>query len=578
MRNENLRWIGILIVLLTIGGMVGLSGCISEKKEKDSDGDGIPDSEDKYPGEDDHLYLDDDGDGVLNKNDKYPGRNDTMFGGTFIRWSAEPSTLDPVMSTDAASHEIITKLFDALVQYKPGTTEIEPGLAKSWDVTPDALEYTFYLRSGVKFHNGREMTADDVKYSFDRLMDPATGSPRIGFAEDIESVTVVNKTVVKIRTKYAFIPFLSKIAYTCFMIVPKEEVEKWGDKFAQHPVGTGPFKFVKWDAGSMVVIEANDDYWGGRPYIDRYEYRVYEDDEVIWQAFKAGEISFAGVPSAHWEEFQADANLVKYSKTYAELSTFWLVFNCEKWPFKEKAIRNAVCCALQKKELLDTVFKGRYMEARGPLPPTIWGFDQTLYDSYKYNYDPAKAKQILDAAGIVDTDGDGIREYEGKPLKIEYSSYISASWQTASQTHLANLREIGIEATYVQYEFPTLIGMQDEGNFTLLTLGWGTDYPDPENYMILWESKNIPDPNGCRWRNAEFDDLAMRAKKEIDVSKRLDLYKQMTAILMEENPHWWYFYRRQTRVWQPWVHGIVMGAQGFENEKCLGVWIEPGHR
>jgi ABC-type transport system substrate-binding protein len=183
-----MRWLGVLISLLLIGGIVALSGCISE--EKDSDGDGVPDDEDQYPGEDDHDYLDDDKDGVLNKDDKYPDRNDSRFGGTIIRWQSEPSTLDPVMVTDQASIEMTYKIFDGLVHFKPGTTEIEPGLAKSWDVTDDGLEYTFYLREGVKFHNGRNLTATDVKYSIDRLMDPATASPRIGFADDIESVTV----------------------------------------------------------------------------------------------------------------------------------------------------------------------------------------------------------------------------------------------------------------------------------------------------------------------------------------------------------------------------------------------------
>jgi len=576
MKKTKMRWMGVLVILLVVGSIITLSGCIT--KEKDSDGDGIPDSEDKYPGEDDHLYLDDDHDGVINKDDKYPGRNDTMFGGTFVRWSAEPSTLDPVMVTDQASYEMCVKIFDTLVQFKPGTTEVEPDLAKSWDVSSDGTEYTFYLREGVKFHNGRNLTAQDVKYSIDRLMANETASPRKGFADDIESVTVVNATTVRIKLKYPFVPFLAKLTYPCFAPVPKEEVEKWGDDWFKHPVGTGPFKFVKWEPGSKVVLQAFDDYWAGRPYIDYYEYDVHEDDETIWQGFKAGDVSLTGVPSTHWEEYLADEQMKKYSKTTAQLVTYWLIFNCEKWPFKSKAIRNAVCCALEKKTVLDTIFKGRHMEARGPLPPGLWGFDQQLYDSYKYTYNSDKAKQILDEAGIVDSDGDGIREFEGKPLKFEYSSYISSTWQTAAQTHIADLRAVGIEVTYKQYDFPTLIGMVDEGNFTMLTLGWGTDYPDPENFMILFETKNIPDPNSCRYSNPTFDELADKAKKETDVNKRLQYYKQMTEILQEDNPHWWFFHPRVTNVWQPWIHGVKIGPQGFSNEKCLELWIEQGHR
>jgi ABC-type transport system substrate-binding protein len=567
-------WIGILISLLLIGGIVALSGCISEE-EKDSDGDGVPDDEDQYPGEDDALYLDDDGDGVLNKDDEYPGRNDTKFGGTFVRWSSEPSTLDPVMSTDQASHEIITKVFDALVQFAPGTTEIEPGLAESWDVSADGTVYTFTLREGVKFHNGRNLTANDVKYSIDRLMNPDTASPRANFAEDIVSIEVVDEKTIKITTQYAFVPFLAKLAYTCFMIVPQEEVEKYGDDWFKNPVGTGPFKFVKWDAGSVIELEAFDDAWAGRPFIDKYQYVVHEDDETIWQGIKAGDVSLGGVPSTHWEEFLDDAVMQENSKTTAQLVTYWLYFNCEKWPFNNVDLRNAICYGLKKKEVLDTIFKGRHLEARGPIPPALWGFDQTLYDNYEYTYNPQKAKDLLDSAGIVDTNGDGIRELEGQELVLEYSSYVSSTWQTAAETHLANLREIGIEATYQQYDFATLIGNADEGNFSMMTLGWGTDYPDPENFMILFETKNWPDPNHARYSSTAFDQLAEDAKKETDVAKRLDMYKQMTQILQDENPHWWFFHPRITNVWQPWINGVMIGGQSFSNEKCLELWIDP---
>jgi peptide/nickel transport system substrate-binding protein len=284
------------------------------------------------------------------------------------------------------------------------------------------------------------------------------------------------------------------------------------------------------------------------------------------------------VPSTHWEEYLADADMVAHSKTIAELVTYWLYFNCEKWPFDNKIIRQAVCMALQKKEVLDTIFKGRHMEARGPIPPGLWGYDQSQYDNYQYNYNPTAAKALLDQAGIVDTNGDGIREYQGKELKIEYSSYVSTTWQTAAQTHLANLRDIGIEATYQQYDFATLIGMADEGNFTMETLGWGTDYPDPENFMILWETKNIPDPNHAHYSNTEFDTLAQQAKQEQDVSQRLQMYKDLTAILQEDNPHWWFFHPRITNVYQEWIHDAIWGAQSFSNEKILTLWIDPSHQ
>lgn len=496
------------------------------------------------------------------------------YGGTFMRWShSGPLTLDPVMATDAYSAEFVVKLFDTLVHFKPGTTEIEPGLAESWEVSPDGTEYTFYLREGVKFHNGRVMTAQDVKYSFDRLMDPNTGSPRIGFAEEIDEVIVVNESVVKIRTMYAFVPFLSKLTYSCFSPVPREEVERWGDDWFMHPVGTGPFKFGWWNVGCCIELQAFDEYWGGRPRLDRYSVYLYDDAETRWQGFKAGHVSLTAVPSPAWEEYLADEIMRNNSITVSELSTYWLVFNCGEWPFKEKAIRNAFCYALQKEKVLETVFVGN-LEARGPIPPGLWGFDQDLYDGYNYTYDPQAAKDLLDRAGIRDTDGDGIREYEGKPLSFELSSSESYAWRDAAETFAAHLREVGMEMTYQEYDFVDLLAAQVDGDYSLMSMGWIADYPDPENFMLLFESKNIPGLNGCRFSNTTFDQLADWARKERNETKRLDYYRQMSGILMEENPHWWFLHPQTTYVWQPWVHGIKIGGFGFRNEKCLDVWIE----
>jgi peptide/nickel transport system substrate-binding protein len=484
---------------------------------------------------------------------------------TFTRWVRSGSwTLDPVMATDSGSTEIIAKLFDTLIQFKAGTTEIEPGLAESWDISPDGIEYTFHLRKGVKFHNGEEMTANDVKYSIDRLMDPATTSPRFGLAQGITKVSVTDELTVKITTGRASASLLPRLAYPCFSIIPKDGLN------LTHPLGTGPYRLLQWHQGRDVIVEAFDEYWGGRPCVQRYVMHPVEDDETIWQGFRDGTVSLTDVPSAHWEEYVDDPEMRNYTAIVPELATYWLIFNCERWPFKEKAVRNAVCCALEKEKVLDGISQGRYMEARGPLPPGLWGFSQTSYDEYAYTYNPWKAREILDNAGIVDTDGDGVREYEGKPLVVEYSSYISNAWQTASETHLENLRAIGIEATYRQYDFATLIGgKMDSSNFTMLTLGWIGDYADSEDYMINFETGNIPDPNSARYSNPVFDELAERARREMNFDERLRLYGWMIEILQEDNPHFWFFHSRRAYVWQPWVPEVTIGPLGFPSEKMV---------
>ncbi len=489
--------------------------------------------------------------------------------GTFVRWVrfVDSWTLDPVMATDAASTEVLVKLYDTLVQFKAGTTEIEAGLAESWEISPDGTQYTFHLRDGVVFHDGAEMTARDVKYSIDRLMDPATASPRARLAEGIARVSVIDEDTVEIEMLHASGSLLPRLAYVCFSIIPGEGFDP------EDPVGTGPYRLVERASGGDVVLEAFDGYWGGSPLVERYLLHPEDDREAIWQAFRDRVVSLTEVPSTHWaeyvDEYLQDPGMGNYTAIVPQLVTYWLIFNCQEWPFKEKAIRNAVCCALRKEEVLEEIFTGRHIEARGPLPPGLLGFDQTLYDSYPYTYNPEKARLLLDNAGIIDSDGDGIREYEGRPLTVEYSSYIDTTWERAYQMHVEDLRAVGIETTYRQHEFATLVEKMGSANFTMMTLGWGVDYSDAENFMILWESGNIPDPNSAHYSNPIFDDLAERARREIDLEERLRLYEELSSILMEDNPHWWFFHPRTVYVWQDSVPGIRIGPLGFLYEKMV---------
>jgi len=535
-----------------------------------------------------------DGDGVLYPYDQYLGRDDaevdfaTMTGGAYRVMTAEISDWDPIDVTDTASDAIVSKLYSGLVQYVPGTTDPMPDLAVAWEANEAGDVYTFYLREGVTFHNGEAFTADDIVFSWNRLANPVYASARITFLTDyVESYRAVSDYVFEVTLKTPFAPFLTLMTYTCFKVLPEGYVsssevvgatteEGVTKNWLYYPVGTGPWKLLEYVSGDHLYLEANLAYWAGRPYLDQFRYKFVEESDTIVQAWKAGQIDGCGVPAEYWDDF--NENYAETLLTVSELATYFMYFNCSAWPFDSLAMRQALTCGIERASVIQTIFKGRYMPAHGILPPGIFGFSQELYDSYELTYDAEKAKAILDDAGIVDTNGDGIREYQGQELKIELSSYVSATYQEASKVWIANCADLGIEMTYQQYDFGTLLQMADEGNYTLMTLGWIADYPDPENFFMLFETDKIPDPNSSRYSDSVFDDLCQQLRTNPNSEERLTLSYQLEAQLQEDCPYLWFFHSRATRAIHTWVHGYTAGPMGPHVEKQLGIWIDEDYR
>ncbi|MCC7569633.1 MAG: ABC transporter substrate-binding protein [Candidatus Methanofastidiosa archaeon] len=535
-----------------------------------------------------------DGDGVMYPYDRYLGRDDaevdfaTMTGGAFRMMTAEISDWDPIDVTDTASDTIVSKIFSGLVQYVPGTTDPMPDLAVAWEADDEGKIYTFYLRQGVTFHNGEAFTAEDVVFSWDRLANPVYASARINFLTDyVESYVALDDYTLQVTLKTPFAPFITLMTYTCFKVVPKdyvsalEVVGATADEGVQKnwldaPVGTGPWTLGSYVSGDSCVLAANTAYWAGRPFLNEFRYRFTEEDDTIVQAWKAGQVDITGVPAQYWDDF--NENYADKLTTTAELATYWFYMNTTTWPFDSLAMRQAISCGLEKDSVINSIFKGRYMPAHGPLPPGIFGFSQELYDSYPWEYDLDKALQILDDAGIVDTNDDGIREYQGQELKIELSSYVSTAWQEAAKVWIENAADLGIEMTYQQYDFGTILQMADTFNYKLLTLGWIADYPDPENFLILFETKQIPDPNSTGYSNPQVDAWIEELRTNPNIDERRDITYQITEQLVEDCPMWWFFHSRATRAIHDWVHGYESGAMGPHVEKQLGIWIDADRR
>ncbi len=275
-------------------------------------------------------------------------------GSIIITYKDDVATLDPAIGYDWQNWSMIKSLFDGLMDYEPGTTNLRPGLAESYDISEDGTVFTFHLRSGVKFHNGREMTADDVKYSLDRVTNPATQSPGAGFfgsikgydavasgdADSLEGVEVVDPQTVKITLTRPDATFLHVMALNFASIVPKEAVEQYGADFGKHPVGTGAFKLADWTIGQSLTFAKNEDYWReGLPYLDQITFEVGQEPIVALLRLQNGEVDVPGdgIPPAKFQEVMSDPEQAARVVEGGQLHTGYITMNVTEPPFDNKA-------------------------------------------------------------------------------------------------------------------------------------------------------------------------------------------------------------------------------------------------
>ena len=342
--------------------------------------------------------------------------DDIKQGGSMIvTYKDDVSTLDPAIGYDWQNWSMIKSLFNGLMDYKPGTTELVPDLAESMDISSDGLTYVFKLHKGVKFHNGREMTADDVKYSIERTVNPKTQSPGAGFfgmiagfeemtagkTESLSGIEVVDPHTVKFTLSRPDATFLHVLAINFSFVVPKEAVEKWGTDFGKHPVGTGAFTMDEWTLGQRVVFKRNKDYYRkGLPKLDQITFEVGQEPLVALLRLQRGEVDILGdgIPPAKFLEVKNNPDYAKLITEGGQLHTGYVTMNVKMKPFDNKKVRQAVNMAINKDRVV-RIINGRAVPANQPLPPAMPGYDK----SYKgYAYDPAKAKALLAEAGFAD--------------------------------------------------------------------------------------------------------------------------------------------------------------------------------
>ncbi|MFB9223934.1 ABC transporter substrate-binding protein [Paracoccus cavernae] len=464
-------------------------------------------------------------------------------GNMIVTYKDDVATLDPAIGYDWQNWSMIKSLFDGLMDYEPGTTNLRPGLAESYEFTEDGLTYTFKLRAGMKFHNGRELTAEDVVYSINRAVDPATQSPGQGFFGMIEGfdaaaegkgplsgVSAPDAQTVVFKLSRPDATFLHVMALNFSFIVPKEAVEEAGADFGKKPVGTGAFKLAEWSLGQRLVFEKNPDYWiAGVPYLDSFTVEVGQEPVVALLRAQNGEVDIPGdgIPPAKFVEVMGDPAQAALVVEGGQLHTGYVTMNVTAAPFDKPEVRQAVNMAINKDRIVQ-VINGRAIPANQPLPPSMPGYTK---DYAGYPYDVEGAKKLLADAGL----GDGF-ETELYVMNTDPNPRIAQAIQQ-------DLKAIGITANIRSLAQANVIEAGGAGTAPMIWSGgmaWIADFPDPSNFYgpILGCGGAIDGGwNWSKYCNADLDALAAKADSVIDPAKaeeRLSLWSEVYMGVMKD--------------------------------------------
>lgn len=452
----------------------------------------------------------------------------------------EFKTLDPAIGYDVPSWGAEHLIYNGLVTYD-FESKVAPDLAESWQVEGDGKAFVFKLRDGLKFHDGRPVTAKDVVYSFDRLLDPATKSPGAGFYADIvgaterlsgeakalKGVTAPDDKTVRIELKTPNPIFLQLIAMPFASVVPAGIT---GAELARKPVGTGPFSLASWSSGQKIAFKKNPHYFNAQgPQLDGVEYQLGVNESLEVLKFERGELDLLGanrnIPAADFSRLKDDPKLKDRMLSGADAAFHYVGMNCQVAPFDKPQVRQAVAHAIDKSRIVQLV-NGRGRVANGILPPTMPGFDPNLAG---IPHDPAKAKALLAQAGLPDG------------FAATYYCVSNDTARKVAQSIQQDLGKVGIKLELKPLAFPTFLEAKaTKGRVGIASGNWTQDFPDPSNFLTtMFHSKNIKETNSLNdsyYRNPKVDTLLDQAGRQTDAAKRADFFRQAEAIIVSDAP------------------------------------------
>lgn len=442
-------------------------------------------------------------------------------------------------------YEVPFNIFDRLVDVEVGTdgnSKIVPSLAESWDISDDGLEYTFHLRQGVKFHNGNDFTAEDVAYTFHRMLtveggvntefiDQIKGADELlaGETDTLEGVEVVDDYTIKVTLKEPFAGFLASISSPGVSIYDSEATEAAGDQFGMDPavtVGTGPFEFSSWSFNNQLVLTRNEDYWKGASGLPGVVIKIIPDTETQSMMFESGELDILDL------DYAADS-VDRFTETYPDqivqgprVGIVYFTMNFNKEPFQDVRVRKAVQMSIDRQAILDALYGGRGQVEQGIFPHGLIGFNP---DQEEIKYDPEAAKALLAEAGYAD----------GFDMEIAADSSASDTMTMALEIVSDQLAEVGIRAEIKNYDESTWLETRKSGELGSFMSTWSADYNDPDNFIYTFfgneEKTRIRSIN---YPDTEVMEHVAKARTIVNEDERLAEYKALEEKLIHEDAAW----------------------------------------
>lgn len=443
---------------------------------------------------------------------------------------SDASSLDPAGSNDVPSSVVQANIFETLVK-RDEDNNIIPGLAEEWEAIDDTT-YEFTLRQGVKFHNGEEFTAEAVKASLDRIRDPKVASPRYFLFEMIKDIEVVDEYTVRITTDYPFAPLLAHLSHNGGGIISPKSIEadyaamdsgqKAGSIISEAPVGTGYFKFVSWTPGDEIKLEKNDEYWGDKVHVDTVAFKVSSESATRNADLERGFVHIAD-PVQPIEV--AGINNSEYGSVNqkASSSLSYIGFNTEKAPFDDVRVRQAISMMANKTNIIDGIYEGFGIPAKGPLSPGIFGYNE---DAQPLEYNPEEAKKLLAEAGYADGFKTTIWTNDN-PQRIDMAVLLQAG-----------LKELNIDVVIEQMEFGTYLEKTANGEHDMYILGWSNPTGDADYgmYALYHSSQKGNAGNRSFYENPEVDKLLDEGRRQTDPDERIKIYNKIQEYLIEDAP------------------------------------------
>ena len=500
------------------------------------------------------------------------GENKTSFTKTakdsvlYLRLPANPPTLNPVISTDVYSGEIISLVFDGLISVD-SNFNIIPQVAKRWEIKDSGKVIKFILRNDVYFHDGVKLTAKDVKFTYNKIMDPhvRAENKRADF-KDVDTVIVVDDTTLIVKYKKVYAPALLSWG---FSILPKHIYSK-GDfntiEANSKPIGSGPYKFVSWETNQRVRLIRNENYWGLKPKIKYITFKIIIENNAALNAFKRGDIYIYGFADPFkWKNFIKDPSVKNrfYFLEYYTMGFSYIGWNLRRNLFKDKNVRKALTFALNREEIAKSIYLNKAKVCTGPFYFKSWAYDTTI-KPYKFSLD--SAKYYLKKAGWKDNNGDGILDKNGK--KFEFTILMTSGSENAEKIltiYKENLKKIGIVMNIQMLEWATLLDRVHKRDFDAVILGWALGI-DPDIYMLFHSSQVDHGLNYVGYKNVVVDSLLEKAQHTFDINERKKMYHKVHRILHEEQPYTFLFYRASlvgVNKKLKNVHASPMGITGY---------------